>query len=247
LIYGLKQLRYKLRLKDEKNVIRSYRYLKHTQLNKNTKNLIKEKLKDIENFKNTHELEIKSSFINDYDYAIHPDDLNEAAETFNSLKIDKNLSLNINRYSYQYNRFEQFKFKKLYTKRPHTLYFRCRNLTSFDMIIQVYSMLTGVWYMRKAKVSGRTVLIPSPLRPYRRIITVTKMLMRGIRKRRKLERFDKRAMIQSIGKEFYWLLLYNGFQYGLVSIDNSEVWGEKMASHKELVANLKNIKHLKYF
>lgn len=116
------------------------------------------------------------------------------------------------------------------------------------MINQVYTMLTGAWYMRKSKVSGRTILVPSPLRPYRRITTVTKMLLRGIRKRRRDERYDRPAMIKAIGQEFYWLLLYSGFQYEPgPSITNSYVWNCKLDSHKELVANLKNIKHLKYF
>ena len=149
----------------------------------------------------------------------------------------------------QYALFNSMNFKKIYSKKPRTHYYGIRNLTVFDMVIQVYTMLTGVWYMRKAKVSGRTILIPSPLRPYRRITTVTKMLLKGIRKRRRLERFAKKAMVNSISEEFYWLLFYNGVQYTpfATMIDNSYVWNAKTDSHKELVANLKNIKHLKYF
>jgi len=149
----------------------------------------------------------------------------------------------------QFAMFESLNFKKIYTKKPRKHYYGIRNLTVFDMVIQVYTMLTGVWYMRKAKVSGRTVLIPSPLRPYRRITTVTKMLLKGIRKRRRQERFTKKAMVNAISEEFYWLLFYNGVQYtsNAAMIDNSLVWNAKTDSHKELVANLKNIKHLKYF
>jgi ribosomal protein S7 len=153
-----------------------------------------------------------------------------------------------NQYDNQYKLFYNIKFKKIYSKKPKTHFWGIRNLTVFDMVVQVYTMLTGAWYMRKSKVSGRTILIPSPLRPYRRVTTVTKMLLKGIRKRRREDRFDKKAMIQSIGTEFYWLLLYNGVQYGSgTMIDNSYVWNAKTDSHKELVANLKNIKHLKYF
>jgi len=149
----------------------------------------------------------------------------------------------------QYALFESINFKKIYSKKPKKHYYGIRNLTVFDMVIQVYTMLTGVWYMRKAKVSGRTILIPSPLRPYRRITTVTKMLLKGIRKRRRLERFTKKAMVSAISQEFFWLLFYNGVQYTSYAamIDNSYVWNAKTDSHKELVANLKNIKHLKYF
>lgn len=149
----------------------------------------------------------------------------------------------------QYAIFEELKFQKLYTKKPNIRFFNIRDLTVFDMVVQVYTMLTGAWYMRKSKVSGRTILIPSPLRPYRRITTVTKMLLKGIRKRRKDDRYKKNAMIDSISQEFYWLIFYNGIQYTPHAhmIDNSEVWRFKNDSHKELVANLKNIKHLKYF
>ena len=150
--------------------------------------------------------------------------------------------------SFQYHKLEKLKFIKLYTKKQHIYYYGIRDLTVFDMVLQVYTMLTGAWYMRKAKVSGRTILIPSPLRPYRRIVNVTKMLLKGIEKRRHIQRSKKNAMIDAFGTEFCWLLFYNGFQYTPTNnFANSDVWAEKMASHKELVANLKNIKYLKYF
>lgn len=153
-----------------------------------------------------------------------------------------------NKETFQYHKLEKLKFIKLYTKKQHTYYYGIRDLTVFDMVLQVYTMLTGAWYMRKAKVSGRTILIPSPLRPYRRIVNVTKMLLKGIEKRRHIQRSKKNAMIDAFGTEFCWLLFYNGFQYTPTNnFANSDVWAEKMASHKELVANLKNIKYLKYF
>jgi len=100
---------------------------------------------------------------------------------------------------------------------------------------------------RKLKVSGRTVLVPSPLRPHRRIATVTKMLLKGIRQLRKSERYRKNAMLHSIGIEFYYLVLHYGWQYKHPNITASFVWQLKLQSHKELVANLKNIKHITYY
>lgn len=142
---------------------------------------------------------------------------------------------------------QEIKFQKIYTKIPEKWYFRTRNLTVFDMIIQAYTMLTGIWYMRKIKVSGRSVLVPSPLRPYRRISTVTQMLLKGIRKLRVESKEYKKAMINSIGSEFYFLVMYYGCQYKHPNITASYVWQLKLQSHKELVANLKNIKKLSYY
>ena len=307
LLYGLKQLYFKLRLNDTRVVARTYRYLKRTVLSPKTKSNIeaflvsKNKKYDSKKFVNEGspaiqdpEGVLENDVLNYYNNLTTSLKLNLKAKRpqpsfsffhyFNSTiskkkKTDKpfNESYKENilpkfsecKYTYevnngllintdevppedklndQYQIIENLKFKKIYSKKPHTHYYSIRNLTVFDMIIQVYTMLTGVWYMRKAKVSGRTILIPSPLRPYRRVTTVTKMLLKGIRKRRREERFDRPAMVKAIGQEFFWLLLYNGFQYGSgTSIDNSNVWNAKTDSHKELVANLKNIKHLKYF
>lgn len=79
----------------------------------------------------------------------------------------------------------ELKFEKIYTKKPSIYYFKNRQYTVFDLIIQVYSMLANIWYMKKMKVSGRTVLVPTPLRPYRRVSVVTKMIMKGLRKLRR--------------------------------------------------------------
>ena len=137
-------------------------------------------------------------------------------------------------------------FQKLYSKRPSVLYYKNRKYTVFDLVIQVYAMLANIWYMKKMKVSGRTVLVPTPLRPYRRVSVVTKMIMKGLRKLRRQERFIKKAMINTISQEFWQLgLYYNPVLYH-PTITASNIWQLKEQSHKELVANLKNIKYANY-
>lgn len=168
---------------------------------------------------------------------------NENILTNKQIELENNFKLQL-----QYKILsEDVKFKKIYTKRPAKWFYRTRNLTVFDMIIQAYTMLTGIWHMRKIKVSGRTVLVPSPLRPYRRISTVTQMLLKGIRKLRRESKEYKAAMIKSIAAEFYFLVMYYGCQFKHPNITASHVWQLKLQSHKELVANLKNLKSLSHY
>lgn len=141
---------------------------------------------------------------------------------------------------------EEFKFKKIYTKKPSLYFFKNRNYTVFDLVIQVYTMLANVWYMRKMKASGRTILVPTPLRPYRRISVVTQMIMKGLRKMRRSERFRKNAIIHTISQEFWQLGLYYHPVLSHPTITASNIWQLKLQSQKELVANLKNIKYSKY-
>jgi len=137
-------------------------------------------------------------------------------------------------------------FQKIYTKRPSVHYYKNRKYTVFDLVIQVYAMLANIWYMKKIKVSGRTVLVPTPLRPYRRVSVVTQMIMKGLRKLRRQERFIKKAMINTISQEFWQLGLYYNPVFSHATITASNIWQLKEQSHKELVANLKNIKHANY-
>lgn len=141
---------------------------------------------------------------------------------------------------------EELEFKKIYTKRPSLYFFKNRNYTVFDLVIQIYTMLANIWYMRKMKASGRTVLVPTPLRPYRRISVVTKMIMKGLRKMRRSERFRKDAIIHTISQEFWQLGLYYHPVLSHPTITASNIWQLKLQSQKELVANLKNIKYSKY-
>ena len=141
---------------------------------------------------------------------------------------------------------DDLSFQKIYTRRPSVLYYKNRKYTVFDLVIQVYAMLANIWYMKKIKVSGRTVLVPTPLRPYRRVSVVTQMIMKGLRKLRRQERFIKKAMINTISQEFWQLGLYYNPVFSHPTITASNIWQLKEQSHKELVANLKNIKHANY-
>lgn len=141
---------------------------------------------------------------------------------------------------------DDLSFQKIYTKIPSILYYKNRQYTIFDLVIQVYGMLANIWYMKKIKVSGRTVLVPTPLRNYRRVSVVTQMIMKGLKKLRRQERFVKKAMINTIGQEFWRLVLYYNPVNSHPTITASYIWLLKEQSHKELVANLKNVKHANY-
>jgi len=141
---------------------------------------------------------------------------------------------------------DDLSFKKIYTKKPSIFFYKNRQYTIFDVVIQVYGMLANIWYMKKIKVSGRTVLVPTPLRNYRRVSVVTQMIMKGLRKLRRQERFIKKAMINTISQEFWYLVFYYNPVFSHPTITASNIWQLKEQSHKELVANLKNIKHANY-
>lgn len=141
---------------------------------------------------------------------------------------------------------DDFHWRKLYTKQPITYYMKNRGYTVFDMIVQIYSIVAQIWNMRKIKVSGRTVLVPTPMRPYRRITVATKLLMKAIRKLRREERYYKDAIVRAMTWELSNLLLFYGPVTTHPEITKTYAWKMKRQNDNELFANLKNIKYGNY-
>lgn len=107
-------------------------------------------------------------------------------------------------------------------------------------------MLANVWYLKRMKASGRTILVPTPLRPYRRITSVTKMIKKGLREERRKMRWRRDAMVRIIEEEFFRLLCYYAPGLPSPNITGSYIWRLRLQSHKDLLANLKNIKYSTY-